>query len=331
MRLVFYGTPDLAVPILTQLAENGTPPSLVVTRRDRPKGRGLSSAPSPVRAAAEARGIPVSTPARAGAPEEIARLAALKPDLIVLAAYGQILPAEVLSIPRLGALNVHFSLLPRHRGASPIQAAILAGDSETGVTTMWMTDKLDEGPVFTSLRTPIGAEENAGELRARLAELGARCLLESLARIERGEVVRESQDSARATYAPKFVREDARLSLHDAPAAFSRKVRAFTPEPGAYLDLEQGALQVVAASPGEGSAAGSTEPGHDTASTLAVAPGTVLALDRARGLLVSLGSGSVWLRRVRPSGRKEMGGQDYANGARLKPGSGLQTKPEPGQ
>ena len=174
MRLVYYGTPALAVPALTRLVDEGRSPLLVVTRRDRPQGRGLVAGPSPVRAAAEARGIPVATPARAGAPEELARLRALGPDLLLLAAYGQILSPEVLAIPRIGALNVHFSLLPRHRGASPIQAAILAGDRETGVTTMWMTEGLDEGPVFSSLRTPIGPEEDAGSLSARLAELGAR-------------------------------------------------------------------------------------------------------------------------------------------------------------
>src|SRR5882672_1063922 len=239
VRLVFYGTPALAVPALARLAEEGTPPVLVVTRRDRPQGRGLATAPSPVRAAAEARGIPVATPARASAPAEVKRIASLEPDLLVLIAYGQILSPELLLVPRIGALNLHFSLLPRHRGASPIQAAILAGDEETGVTTMWMTEKLDEGPLFSSCRIPIGAEEDAGSLAARLAELGATCLSEALTRIERGEMVREIQDSSAATYAPKLAREDSRLSLLDAPSLFARKVRAFAPKPGAYLDLER--------------------------------------------------------------------------------------------
>ncbi len=313
MRLVFYGTPALAVPALTRLVDEGRKPLLVVTRRDRPKGRGLEVGPSPVRAAAEARGLPVATPARAGAPEELERLRALSPDLLLLAAYGQILSPELLLVPRIGALNLHFSLLPRHRGASPIQAAILAGDEETGVTTMWMTEKLDEGPLFSSCRIPIGAEEDAGSLAARLADLGATCLSEALTRIERGEMVREAQDSSRATYAPKLAREDARLSLRDEPPAFTRKVRAFAPKPGAYLDLaRRDSLQILAASPG--SSAGGP------------APGTVLALDRARGLETALEQGSVWLRRVRQSGRNEMSGLDYANGARLGPGSLLPVK-----
>ncbi len=319
MRLVYYGTPALAVPTLNRLVDEGRAPLLVVTRRDRPKGRGLTVGPSPIRAAAESRGLPVATPAKAGAPEEIERVRALKPDLLLLAAYGQILSPELLAVPRIGALNLHFSLLPRHRGASPIQAAILAGDTETGVTTMWMTERLDEGPLFASCSTPIGPDEDAGSLTARLAELGAACLSETLARVERGEAIRDAQDSSRATYAPKITRESTRLSLRDDPVLFSRKVRAFSPKPGAHLALGSGdSLQVLAATPG-----GAPAPGSAVASGSAPLPGTVLALDRERGLQVALGQGSVWLRRVRPGGRKEMGGQDYANGARLTPGARL--------
>ncbi len=312
MRLVYYGTPALAVPALNRLVDEGKAPLLVVTRRDRPKGRGLAVIPSPIRKSAESRGIPVATPARAGAPEEIERIRALKPDLLLLAAYGQILSAELLAVPRIGALNLHFSLLPRHRGASPIQAAILAGDAETGVTTMWMTERLDEGPLFASCPTPIGPDEDAGSLTARLAELGAACLSETLTRIESGEATRDAQDSSRATYAPKITRESARLSLWDDPVLFSRKVRAFSPKPGAHLALGGGdSLQVLAATPGSAAAAG------------APLPGTVLALDRELGIKLALGQGSVWLRRIRPGGRKEMGGKDYANGARLTPGARL--------
>jgi methionyl-tRNA formyltransferase len=318
MRLVYYGTPALAVPALARLVDQGRAPLLVVTRQDRPRGRGLEVTPSPVRTAAESRGIPVATPARAGAPEEIERLEALSPDLLLLAAYGQILSPELLRVPRIGALNLHFSLLPRHRGASPIQAAILAGDEETGVTTMWMTEKLDEGPIFAASRTRIDPDEDAGSLAGRLAELGARCLSESLDRIGRGEMVREAQDPSRATYAPKLRREDARLNLSLDPVAFTRRVRAFAPRPGAYLDLgEGGPLQVLAATPGA-----------PPSGTPAAQVGAALALDRERGLLLRLEAGSVWLRRVRPGGRKEMGGFDYANGARLSAGSRLPLIPE---
>ena len=181
---------------------------------------------------------------------------------------------------------------------------------------MWMTQKLDEGPVFASLDTAIGPEEDAGSLSARLAELGADCLSGTLARIGRGEIVREAQDSSRATYAPKFGREDARLTLDQDAASFTRMVRAFAPEPGAFLDLERDVLQILAASPGPSGAAGEVEG----------LPGAVLGADRERGLHLSLGSGSVWLRTVRPSGRKAVSGYDYANGARLKPGILLRAK-----
>jgi methionyl-tRNA formyltransferase len=318
VRLAYYGTPALAVPALARLVEEGRAPLLVVTRQDRPRGRGYAVTPSPVRAAAESLGLPVATPARAGAPEEIERLRALAPDLLLLAAYGQILSPELLRVPRIGALNVHFSLLPRHRGASPIQAAILAGDEETGVTTMWMTEKLDEGPVFAALGTRIDPEEDAGALTGRLSLLGARCLSETLDRIERGEMVRDLQDSARATYAPKLRREDARLSLTLDPVSFARRVRAFAPKPGAYLDLEEGGpLHVLASAPGA-----------RPSGTPAARAGLVLALDRERGLLLRLDAGSVWLRRVRPAGRKEMGGFDYANGARLSAGAKLPLLPD---
>jgi methionyl-tRNA formyltransferase len=310
VRLVYYGTPALAVPPLVRLAADGRAPLLVVTRRDRPRGRGLRVEASPVRAAAEGLGLPVAAPASANATEEVARVAALYPDLLVVVAYGQLLGPALLAVPRLGALNVHFSLLPRHRGAAPIQAAILSGDRETGVTTMWMTQGLDEGPVALSRATPLGSEENAGSLGARLAELGAAVLVETLDRIERGEMLRREQDPAAATVAPKIARDAGRLSLAEDPESLARKVRAFTPDPGAFLALEGGRLQVAAARVGALVPAGPP-------------PGTVLAVERERGIEISLPSGSLWLTRVKPSGRREMSGYDYANGARLGPGGRL--------
>ncbi len=306
MRLVYYGTPSLAAPPLRRLVSDGRAPLLVVTRRDRPRGRGLHSGASPVRAEAESLGIPVATPERAGAPEELARLRALEPDLIVLVAYGQILPRELLEIPRWGALNVHFSLLPRHRGASPVQAAILAGDAETGVTTMWMTEGLDEGPTFLRSTTPIGADETAGALGERLSALGAECLAETLTRVERGELARIEQDYTCATYAPKIAADAGRLSVELPAEELTRRVRAFTPDPGAYFDTPSGRLLVTAA------AAGNRDSPGD--------PGKILGVDRSRGVEISLRHGSLWLARLRPSGRRDMTGHEYANGARLKPG-----------
>jgi methionyl-tRNA formyltransferase len=312
VRLVYYGTPDTAVPPLARLLDDGRAPLLVVTRPDRPRGRGLRLEPSPVRAFAESRGLPVVTPVRASAPEELDRLRALEPDLLLVVAYGQILSGALLAIPRLGALNVHFSLLPRHRGASPVQAALLAGDAESGVSTMWMTEGLDEGPVFLAERTPVAPGENAGALAARLAGLGADALARTLDRIGGGAIVRSAQDSAGATYAPKITAAMSVLTLADAGIPFARRVRALSPSPGAYLDLEEGRLQVLEAAPGGG-----------VDDTDAAAPGTVLQVDRLRGLRLRLAQGSVWLARVRPAGRRDMSGADFANGSRLKPGSRL--------
>jgi len=319
VRLVYYGTPEIAVPPLARLLSDRRAPLLVVTRPDRPRGRGQKLGPSPVRAFADRHGLPVATPARASAPEELARLRALEPDLLLLVAYGQILSGGLLSIPRIGALNLHFSLLPRHRGASPVQAAILAGDEETGVTTMWMTEGLDEGPVFLSEATPIAPDEDGGSLAARLSEMGAELLSRTLDRVERGEIVRTAQDAARATYAPKLPPEISELGVELDSDTFARRVRALTPAPGAHLQLEEGRLQVLAAEPAAG---------EDRADA-GLAAGSVLGLDRSRGIRLQLARGSVWLRRVRPSGRKEMPGWDYANGTRLSTGARLPLRPGP--
>ena len=311
MRLVYYGTPPVAVPPLARLVLDRRAPLLVVTRADRPKGRGLVSGKSAVREAAESMGLPVATPRKAGAPDEIERVRALTPDLLVVVAYGQILPRALLDVPSIGALNIHFSLLPRHRGASPVQAALLAGDRETGVSAMWMTEGLDEGPVFETMPTPIEPGEDAGALGARLASLGAECLARALDRIERGDREGTAQDPVRATYAAKIAADAGRLGLDLDPGEFVRRVRAFTPDPGAFLDAPSGRLTVIEASTADDADAAGSE------------PGTIVALDRARGLRLAIGQGSVWIARLKPSGRRAMSGHDYANGARLRPGAPL--------
>jgi len=312
MRLVYYGTPALAVPPLLRLHRDGRAPILVVTRPDRPRGRGLKTGASPVRRAAESLGIPVVTPERAGAADALAHLRALSPDLLVVAAYGQIFPPALLSTAPLGALNLHYSLLPRWRGAAPVQAALMAGDAESGVTTMWMTEGLDEGPIFLTRATPIDPDEDSGALGARLAELGAECLAETLDRLQRGEVVKTPQDAAKATLAPKVRPEDARVRLDEPAGLLARRVRAYSPDPGAYLALAGGRLLVLSAKPGVAST--------DAAG---VSPGTIVRVDPEQGIEVALVSGTLWLRRVKPAGRREMAAADYANGARLRPGSVL--------
>jgi len=311
VRLIYYGTPEHAVEPLRHLVETGRAPLLVVTRPDRPRGRGLTLRPSPVRALATSLRLPVFTPARASEAASVERVRSLAPDILVVVAYGQILSPELLAVPRLGALNVHFSLLPLHRGAAPVSAALLAGDEETGVSTMWMTERLDEGPVFLRRATPIGPHDDAGALGERLTSLGADLLIESLARLERGDAVREEQDHARATYAPKLRTAEGRLSLTEPAAALVRRVRAYSPAPGAWLDLERGRLGVLAATSDDA-------PGG--------VPGIVAGIDRARGLGLACGRGVLWLARVRPAGRNEMSGAAYANGARLTVGAEIATR-----
>ncbi|HEX5030867.1 MAG TPA: methionyl-tRNA formyltransferase [Candidatus Eisenbacteria bacterium] len=307
MRLVYYGTPAAAVPPLEKLVTGGRAPLLVVTRADRPKGRGLATGCSAVHEAALAMDLPVATPRKAGAPEEIDRVRALEPDLLLVVAYGQILPRALLEVPKIGALNIHFSLLPLYRGASPVQAALLAGDPKTGVSAMWMTEGLDEGPVFEAIETPIEPFEDAGALGARLALLGADCLARALDRIERGEREGRPQDGARSTYAPKIAPDAGRLDLGLEAGEIERRVRAYTPDPGAFFDTPSGRLTLL------GAQAAPEEPG--------AAPGTVLGIDRERGLRIALARGSVWIATLKPSGRRAMSGRDFANGARLRPGS----------
>ena len=283
MRLVYYGTPEHAVPPLRRLVADGLAPILVVTRRDKPKGRGLALQPSPVRAAAESLGIPVVTPDRASAGEEVEWVRALSPDLLIVVAYGQILSPALLAVPRLGALNVHFSLLPRHRGAAPVQAALLAGDAETGVGTMWMNEGLDEGPVFLERATPIAPEENAQTLGARLAGIGAELLAESIDLLQRGVATRREQDHARATYAPKLKTADARLTFADPADLLERRVRAYMPEPGAWLDLESGRLVVLAASAADAAREPSDPSAPRALDSLPAPVGTVRSIDRRRG------------------------------------------------
>jgi methionyl-tRNA formyltransferase len=307
MRLIYYGTPAVAVPPLAKLVESGRAPLLVVTRADRPKGRGLATGRSAVREAAEAMGLPVATPKRAGSPEDLDRVRALEPDLLLVVAYGQILPRALLDVPSIGALNIHFSLLPLHRGASPVQAALLAGDRTTGVTAMWMTEGLDEGPVFDVVETPIDAHEDAGALGSRLAALGAECLARSLDRVERGEREGRPQDGTKSTYAPKIASDAGRLDLGLDADEFARRVRAYTPDPGAFLDAPSGRLTLLGAV---------AVPSEDGAT-----PGTVIGVDKERGIRLALARGSVWIPMLKASGRRAMSGHDYANGARLKPGA----------
>jgi methionyl-tRNA formyltransferase len=304
-RIVFMGTPEFAVPILTALIPHYDVAG-VVTQPDRPAGRGRQLSESPVKQAAQAAGLPVIQPQRLREPEAMAQLTAWAPDVIVVAAFGQLLKPAVLDLPKHGCVNVHASLLPRHRGAAPIAAAILAGDAETGVTIMRMDVGLDTGPMLAKRAVPIRPDDTTATLAARLAPVGAQLLLDTLPDYLSGKLQPTPQDEALATYAPQLKKEDGHLDFSRPAPELERRVRAFAPWPGAYAlwddqssDGEPRPFKILRASVLE------SERGE---------PGTVLQTER--GTAVACGAGALLLVEVQPAGRKPMPAADFARGAR---------------
>ena len=254
-RVLFAGTPEFALASLQALTDAGIVPLAVLTQPDRPAGRGKRLTASPVKQFALDQGIDVLQPATLKDPQVVAQIAAFEPDILVVAAYGLILPQSVLDIPSKGCLNVHASLLPRWRGASPIQAAILAGDEEAGVSLMAMTAGLDCGPVYIEEAVAIGAEETAGELHDRLAALGGELLVRHFDAIVSDALDAVEQDDSRATYAGKISKQDARLDWQEPAEALHRRVRAYNPVPGAFFLLDDTPIKcwragVVVGAPG---------------------------------------------------------------------------------
>ena len=291
------GSPDFAVPVLQALA-GAYPLAGVVTQPDRPAGRGLTLVPPPVKRTALELGLPVVQPEKLRTPEALAELRAWSPDLIVVAAFGQILRPAVLDLPRFGCLNVHASLLPRWRGAAPIQAALLAGDTETGVTIMKLDPGVDTGPTLSRRALPIGPDDTAGDLFERLAPLGAQLLLETLPGYLAGSLALQPQDAARATYAPMLKKEDGQLDFSRPADELARRVRAFQPWPGTWMRWSGGDLKVQRARPGSGQA----EPGATLVSDGWPAVGT------PDGILI--------LEKVQAAGKKSLSGKDFLVGAR---------------
>ncbi|MEW6118992.1 MAG: methionyl-tRNA formyltransferase [Pseudomonadota bacterium] len=304
MRLIFAGTPPFAATALDALAEAGHDIALVLTQPDRPAGRGMKLSPSAVKVAALARGLPVSQPTSLKTPEAQAELAACKADVMIVAAYGLILPQAVLDIPRLGCLNIHASLLPRWRGAAPIQRALLAGDTETGITIMQMDAGLDTGAMLSKTTVPIGATDTAGSLHDALAAAGARAIVAALAHLH--ELVPHRQDDTLATYAAKLSKEEARLDWTQAATSLVRAVRAYNPVPGAWTLLDGAPLKIWSAQATAGSGT----------------PGTVLRAD-ADGLVVAAGEDALVLQDIQPAGSKRMTAAAYLAGRQLAPGSRL--------
>jgi methionyl-tRNA formyltransferase len=303
MRIVFFGTPSFAVASLQALVNDGFTIASVVTQPDKPQGRSRSVlVPPPVKVAAQSHGIPVLQPIRPMGDVFSTSLRRLEPDLGIVVAYGHILRPEILSLPSKGMINVHASLLPRYRGAAPVQHAILRGETETGISIMQMEAGLDSGPIIHRVPTAIDGDETAGGLAARLADIGAMALVEALSLIS-GDLARpQPQDHAKATYAPKIDREMARLVWQRDAATLARQIRAFDPAPGAWATLNGSVVKLFAARevPGTGE------------------PGTVLSAgDR---VIVAAGRGALAVQEVQPAGKARMPAEAWVRGRGIAPG-----------
>lgn len=311
--MVFLGNDPWSVPPLRALVDAGdVDVSLVVTNPPRPAGRGSRLTPTAVAEAAREAGLPTIEVEGVRADEGFAALDATQPDALVVVAYGEILTPDVLDIPALGAVNVHFSLLPRWRGAAPVQRAILEGDERTGVTVMLMDEGMDTGPILATAETAIGPDEDTGSLGARLAELGAPLLVETLRAFAAGSVRPRPQDHVAATPAPKPKREERVIDWTARADAIVRRVRAFAPDPGATTTFRGDPLKVLRAGFVTGwIAAASSDPGR-------------LGVANGGDVVVHAGDGTrVRLREVAAAGRKRMTGAAWARGARIRPGERL--------
>lgn len=297
-RILFMGTSDFAVPTLKALHGAGYPICLVVTQPDRPAGRGLDLKPSPVKSAAVELGLPLYQPEKVRFPEAVETLKAQQPDLTVVAAYGQILPPSVLQIPKVTALNIHGSILPKYRGAAPIHYAVMAGEKETGVTIMYMNEKLDEGDMLLVKKTPIHPEETTGDVHDRLASLGAEGLLEALRLLSEGKAPRIPQDHSQATFSPSIKKEQCRVRWEISAREAVDQIRGLAPWPVAETYWKGIPLRLYKALELDG------ENGN---------PGEIVRVSK-EGIEVSTGKGRVLLKELQPPGKKRMGAYDFTLG-----------------
>lgn len=306
MRILFMGTPDFAAASLRALLDSGRDVAGVVTNPDKPKGRGYKLVKPPVKELAEDAGIPVFQPASLKNGELQPVLDELQPDIICVVAYGKILPGYVLDFPRLGCVNVHGSLLPKYRGAAPIQWSVINGDEYAGITTMLMNEGLDTGDMLLCERVKIGAEETSAELFDRLAPLGGELLCKTLDALEKGTVRPEPQNDSEATYAPMIKKEDGKINWSDSPEKICSLVRGMNSWPMAYTYFNGQPVKIISA------AVSADKPD--------ALPGTVAGLVKKQGLLVSCGGGGVFIREVQFAGSKRMSIEDYLRGHSINAG-----------
>ncbi|WII39432.1 methionyl-tRNA formyltransferase [Paenibacillus thiaminolyticus] len=310
-KIVFMGTPEFAVASLRTLIQEGYEIAAVVTQPDRPVGRKRVLTPTPVKAEALQHGLTVWQPEKLRTSDTVDDIRALQPDLIVTAAYGQILPKAVLDIPRLGCINVHGSLLPKYRGGAPIQRSIMNGETVTGVTIMYMAEGMDTGDMISRVEVPIGADDNAGTMFAKLSEAGADLLRRTLPDIIAGRVEAVPQPHDEATYAPNLKREDERIDWTRSAEQIANQVRGLVPFSGAFTTWNDEVFKVWACRP-EPAAAGEA----------AAAPGTVLAAG-TDGLRIQTGQGILSLLEVQPAGKKAMPASEFLRGGKMEQGTVL--------
>jgi methionyl-tRNA formyltransferase len=304
MRIAFMGTAELAGPCLEAVARiPGHEVVVVVTQPDRPKGRDLRPAPPPVKVVAQHLGLPVQQPLKIRESAAVDALRAAQPDVIVVVAYGQILPKSVLEIPRLGCINVHTSLLPRWRGAAPIQYAILHGDRETGVTTMYMDERMDMGDIILQRAQLIHADDTGATLHDRLAKLGADLLVETVGLITEGNAPRAKQDETKATYAKKIMKDNGRIDWAKSAVEIERQVRAFSPWPSAYTHAGDLLLKIWKA---------------EVVENVSGNPGEVLA-----GFIIATGHGGLRIFELQPANRKRMPIEAFLRGHKIEVGTVL--------
>ena len=311
LRIVFAGTPDFAVPTLRALAQSPHVLVGVLTQPDRPAGRGRALKQSPVKRLAQQLKLPLSQPQHLQDPQARATLATWAPEALVVVAYGLILPAAVLALPRLGCFNVHASLLPRWRGAAPIQRAVLAGDSQTGVTIMQIEAALDTGPILAQQPIPIGADDNSRQLHDRLAPLGARLMLATLEQAEAAMLHPQPQTNQGVTYAAKIDRAEAQIGWAGTAVAIERQIRAFNPRPVAHTLWQGQALRIWEAQVAAAQIAGQTGAAGTPADP--PQPGTILGLWHDR-LTVQCGQGRLALTKLQLAGRRIVTAREFASG-----------------
>ncbi len=302
-RLIFMGTPAFALPSLRAVLESGFEVGAVVTQPDRPRGRGQRLSFSPVKTEALARGIPVWQPRLKGQADIIDQVRRLQPDLIVVVAFGQLLSQDMLDIPAMGVLNVHASLLPRYRGAAPINWAIINGDDLTGITLMWLTLQMDAGDICAQEPEPIRDDDTAATLGERLAEKGARLLAAALPAIQDGRFTRTPQPEAGVTFAPMITKDLQRLDFSRPAVQLHRLIRGLDPKPGAFTYLQDKILKVFRPRLGGQLPTGAL-------------PGTILEV-AAEGVLVACGDSSLWLQELQLAGRKRLPALEFARGQQL--------------